>query len=137
MTSSTQSASIKRKRSSSPEISLKYRHESNKDTTSKLIKSSIAQLTAIPDIPTASFGPLLDTLHDAYKSAILLGDPHSSYACQIRRVEDWNWQLAAEKVASMSAAELEVWKELVVCRKDLDDLVCPISFVCVAPLFHI
>ncbi|KZP06450.1 hypothetical protein FIBSPDRAFT_902798 [Athelia psychrophila] len=122
MTSSTQSASSKRKRSSSPEISLQYRRETNKDTTSKLIKGSIAQLIAIPELPTSSFGPLLDTLHDAYKSAVLLEDPQSSYASQVRRIEDWNWQLAAEKVASMSARELELWKELVFCRKDLEDL---------------
>lgn len=128
MTSSTQLAFSKRKRSSSLEISLQYRHDCNKDT-SKLIKSSIRQLTAIPDLPTASFGPLLDTLNNAYKSAILLEDPQSTYARQINRVEDWNWQLAAEKVASMSARELEVWKEFVVCRKDLQDLVCPIYFI--------
>ncbi|KAJ7071729.1 ubiquitin-conjugating enzyme/RWD-like protein [Mycena belliarum] len=82
--------------------------------TSDIIRRSIALLAATPDLPTASFSPLLNTLNKAYQSA--LSDEERA---ALQRPEDWDWELSAEQIARLSEEELTIWKDLLVCRRSL------------------
>jgi hypothetical protein len=106
-------ASKKRKRADSSE------DDPERERTSSIIRRSIALLTAIPEIPAASLHPLLNTLTDAYGSA--LSEEASDARAPVQPVpwEDWNWELAAEQIARLSEEELTIWKDLLACRHDL------------------
>ncbi|KAJ6579601.1 ubiquitin-conjugating enzyme/RWD-like protein [Mycena vulgaris] len=104
-------ASKKRKRSSSPE------GNAGLQKTSALIRRSIVLLAATSDLPAASFSPLLNTLNEAYQSA--LSDEAQASGPLRQRPEDWNWELTAEQIVGLTQEELTIWKDLLVCRESL------------------
>ncbi|KAF7360351.1 mRNA export protein mlo3 [Mycena venus] len=109
-------ASKKRKRSDSPEDTIVER-----ERISSIIRRAITQLTAIPEVPAASFYPLLSTLTDAYGSALSHEARESQPPAQ-QLAEDWNWELSAEQIGRLSEQELMIWKDLLPCRHNLRGL---------------
>jgi hypothetical protein len=105
----------KRKRSESPDGA------PERQRTLSIIRRSIALLTAIPEIPAASLHPLLNTLTDAYGSALSAEarDLKPPPAQPISAEEDWNWELTTEQIARLSEEELTIWKDLLPCRHNL------------------
>jgi hypothetical protein len=90
-----------------------------RERTSSIIRRSIALVTAIPEIPAAALHPLLNTLTDAYGSALSEEASDSEAPFQQVPSEDWNWELTAEQIARLSEEELTIWKDLLACRHDL------------------
>ncbi|KAJ7683569.1 hypothetical protein B0H17DRAFT_1074026 [Mycena rosella] len=70
-----------------------------------------------PALPAVSFSPMLNTLNEAYQSA--LSDEALAAARPIQRMEDWNWELSAVQIAGLSHEELTIWKDLLVCLESL------------------
>ncbi|KAJ6544202.1 hypothetical protein B0H19DRAFT_297274 [Mycena capillaripes] len=109
----SQVAKKKRKRSLSSEES------PERERTSSLIRRSIALLTAIPEVPSASLQPLLSTLSDAYGSALSEEAINVKPEVQPTPDEEWNWELSAQQIARLSDEELTIWKDLLACRHNL------------------
>ncbi|KAK7044686.1 SUMO-conjugating enzyme ubc9 [Favolaschia claudopus] len=101
--------SNKRKRSDTED-------DAERERTSSLIRRSIALVTAIPEIPTASLHPVLNTLTEACGSA-LLDEARNSKS--VTEEEDWDWEFSPEQIARLSEEELRIWKDLLPCRNAL------------------
>ncbi|KAJ7124527.1 ubiquitin-conjugating enzyme/RWD-like protein [Mycena epipterygia] len=110
MHSDTSNGACKKRKRSGSEVS-------ESERTSAIIRRSIALLAAIPKLPTASFSPLLNTLNEAYQSALSTEALATKPSQQ--QFEDWNWELSPEQIAGLTEEERTIWKDLLVCRESL------------------
>jgi hypothetical protein len=58
----------------------------------------------------------LDTLTEAYHSALIAEEAAAQKPAPAQREEDWNWQLSPEQIAGLVEEERTIWKAFLVGR---------------------